>query len=399
MPIIVYRVASWVMKLKLFITGVIVFGLFSKTAEAKNVDAIAWNQFTQRIEKDLPKNKSGVLSGLSIWITLAMLESGAEKQSKQELRESLGLGELKLEEIEKTLKSFTTSKEFELSIANSLWPSYKHKYQQEYITNIARYFNGELHSLDYEKDSEAARKQINNWAKQKTNSKIQEILAPGKVTPETLFILANAIYFKAKWEDPFQSQFTKDADFQATTKSTRKVSMMNQTAYHQYFEDSDLQALSMNYRGGEVYLLAVLPHPGVDISKAGLDHLGPILKGLKEQRVIVSLPRFKIETDLDGLPTRLQKLGIKRIFDPTQSELTKIMSPTNDTLYVSNIIHRALIEVNEEGTEATAVTISEMLAGGMPPREKPIVFLADRPFRFYIIHRNTKSIMFSGQYF
>lgn len=374
-------------------------GLFSKIASAKAIERLPWNKFAMNLEQDQPANKSAIVSGLSIWIALAMLESGAENQTKQELREVLDLKDFKPDEIETKLKVFTSSKEFELSIANSMWPSSKHSYHKEYIAEIEKYFKGELHSLNYANDPEAARKEVNSWVEKKTNSKIKEILAPGKVTTKTLLLIANAIYFKAKWLAPFSALFSKEAAFHTSEGSTRKVLMMNQTQYHPYYEDKEVQALRMDYQGGEVCFLAVLPRPSVKMSHADFDKLETILESLKEQNVEVSIPRFKIEAELVGLSSRLQKLGIKRLFDPGQAELGKIMAPTKEILYVSDIIHKAFIEVDEAGTEAAAATVSEMRATGAPPLEKKKVFRADRPFRFYVIHKNTNSVLFSGQYF
>ena len=316
------------------------------------------------------------------------------------MRHALALGALTTEGVGEQLKRIGKSKSYEIGIANGLWPRATSSFNAEYISQIRKHFDADLEPVDFAKDPEAAKIKINKWVKAKTREKIKEVIANAAPLADAKFILANAIYFKAKWAVQFERDFTKDMPFHVSAKRSVKVPMMSIESHFQYFEDDQKQALRMDYEGGEVYFLAVLPKAGQSLGGASPLKTDEMTRQMDKpaQNVSVHLPRFKIEAELGAVPQKLKALGIKRIFEPLNSQLGKIAVPAEGPLFVSNILHKALIEVDEGGTEAAAATVVEMASGSMFIPEKPVVFKADRPFRFYVVHAATKSVLFAGQY-
>jgi serpin B len=357
-----------------------------------------WNQLALKLEKDLPKDKSSVYSPLSLWIAMAMVEGGAEGKTKDELRTSLALGKMSTQQIGDQLRKIGNSKNYEIGIANGLWPSANHKYEQEYIAEIRKNFDADFNPLDFAKDTEGSRLKINAWVDQKTRGKIKEVISKNTLDRQTLFVLTNAIYFKGSWEHPFQEFATKKKDFFLTTKKTIQIPAMTQTRHFKYFENAQVQALAMEYTGSEMFFLVLLPRAGKTLKEANPQAAQEAIGKWSERKVEVQLPRFKIEADLPDVPKKLKSLGIRRVFEENEAELGKIMKPELGRLVVSNIIHKAMIDVNEAGTEAAAATVVEMRITGMPQPEKTVAFTANRPFKFYIVHSASKSILFAGQY-
>jgi serpin B len=174
--------------------------------------------------------------------------------------------------------------------------------------------------------------------------------------------------------------------------------MMHKTEYFGYYADERIQALKMYYKGMEMSFVAVLPKAGVPLAEAGPVQAERIFDQMPGKRVIVGMPRFKIEAELGDMVKKMENLGVKRVFSPATAELGPIAAPAEGPLLVSEILHKAMIDVNEAGTEAAAATVVMMRAGGMPPKDEPPKFIADRPFRFYVMHEKTKSILFAGQF-
>lgn len=373
--------------------------LFSISASAAGPAATPWNRLHGKLEKELPAEKSGVYSPLSLWIALAMLEAGAEKQTDQELRKLLSMEKMTSQNISEQFKSISASKFYEIKIVNGLWPNAALPYKKEYIELIKRDFGADFTPVNFAKNPDGARTQINSWIEKATDRKISQILGRTAITPDTKFVLANAIYFKGTWDLPFEKSQTRDGSFQIGAGRSSKVKMMRRKDYFGYFEDTKVQALRMDYEGDGVYFLAILPKPGKSLGEAAPFKLEEIRDRVSGRSVDVNFPRFTIQSDIAALPAKLKRLGLSRVFTP-QAELGKIAAPGKYPLFVTDVIHKAMIEVNEAGTEVAAANVLTGEVGGGPAaNEKSVSFTADRPFRFYIVHRATKSVLFSGEYF
>ncbi|CAB0013800.1 unnamed protein product [Nesidiocoris tenuis] len=279
-----------------------------------------------------------------------------------------------------------------LKLASSVFFNKVLKLHDTYKTKVGKNFGGNFEQVDFS-DSSAAANTINNWCKNNTNKKIEKLFEPSDLDRNTMAVIANAIHFKAMWKKKFEPSRTNDMDFHGINGITQ-VKMMHQTGHFNYGQVNSIQAqlLELPYENGDFRMLIILPFP--DATLASVDEklktkdLSEVLKELYSTEVDVSLPRFKIESELD-LEGALKELGVIDMFRDT-ANLSGISS---DPLFVSKVKQKAFIEVNEEGTEAAAVTgISIMLMSLPPPPER---FAVDRPFIVVILHSGS-SVVFQG---
>ena len=285
----------------------------------------------------------------------------------------------------------------ELHVANALWGQKGYPWLKEFLATTRKHYGAGLREVDFVRETEPARKAINGWVEKQTRDKIKDLLAKGVLTRDTRLVLTNAIYFKGDWARQFKTDRTREAPFKLSADKSVKTPMMNQTGEFGYAESPDMQALQMPYAGEDLSMVILLPKK-VDGLAAMARSLGktktgpgPLLKELRKQKVIVSVPKFKITSKAE-LSKVLPALGMKDAFT-NKADLSG-MNGRKD-LYISAVIHQAFVDVNEEGTEAaaaTAVVIERMSVD--PP---PVVFRADHPFLFLIRHDKTGAILFLGQ--
>lgn len=230
------------------------------------------------------------------------------------------------------------------------------------------------------------------------------MLPQGSIDEMTRLVLVNAIYFKGNWMEKFPKEATRDEQFKMNKTQTKPVKMMNQTTEFPValIPEMDSQVLELPYVGNNLSMLIILPNEIQD-ETTGLQKLEKALSYEKlmewtrpevmhQQKLIVSLPRFKMEETYD-MKSLLISMGMEDVFDGQKVNLSG-MSPNND-LVVSKVIHKAFVEVNEEGTEAAAATAVVVMKKG---RRIPRAFIADHPFLFFIRHNPTKSILFCGRF-
>ena len=240
-----------------------------------------------------------------------------------------------------------------------------------FLATTRRNYRAGLREVDFVKQTEAARRTINRWVERQTRDKIKDLLAKGTLTPMTRLVLTNAIYFKGDWASQFKKKNTKDAPFKLSAGKSVKAPMMK---------------LSM-----VIFLpkkVDGLPDVEKSLGKTGPDAL---LKKLHEQEVVVSVPKFKMTSQF-GLKKVLTAMGMKDAF--TGKADFSGMNGRKD-LFISAVIHKAFVDVNEEGTEAAAATAVVMVGGAAPA--PPPVFRADHPFLFLIRHEKTGVVLFMGR--
>jgi serpin B len=249
-------------------------------------------------------------------------------------------------------------------------------------------------------ESEAARKQINEWVEKETQQKIKDLIAPGVITALTRMVLANAIYFKSNWLYQFDKKKTADAPFTRDDGTKADVPLMSLTAKLNYAEThvggrtgAAVQILELPYAGEELSMLVFLPEPGAGVDRLAtrLDAQTLSAPALKQADVKVFLPRFKAESELSLKPV-LMDMGMKLAFGA--ADFTG-MSPKGKELYITHVLHKAFVVVNEEGTEAAAAT-AVVIGKRSAPRTQ--VFRADRPFVFAIRDNATNATLFLGRY-
>lgn len=285
---------------------------------------------------------------------------------------------------------------YQLHIANRLWGQSGAQFHDAFLKTTRDQYGAGIQPLDFKNDTEAARKTINTWVEEQTKDKIKELIGKRTLTPATRLVLTNAIYFKSAWDQPFMARFTTPEDFRVG-RDTVKVPMMHQTSHYRLGEDDKLQMIDLPYQNRALSMVVVLPKnaDGLAEVEKGMTaaQLDDWLKKLKLQRVELSLPKFKLLESYQVADT-LRSMGMKRAFDPNQADFSGISS---EPFSISQIIHKALVDVDEKGTEAAAATAVVMKAGSAAPRDKPAVFKADHPFLFLIRDNNTGAVLFLGR--
>ncbi|KAM8881802.1 serpin B6-like isoform 2-T2 [Synchiropus picturatus] len=296
---------------------------------------------------------------------------------------------------------------YKLSVANRLYGEQSYEFVQDFLENSKKFYRAELECVDFIKNYEAARLNINSWVEAETNSKIKDLLAQGVLDGLTRLVLVNAIYFKGNWDKKFKENHTSERPFKTTKNNTKPVKMMNQKSKFPftYIPEVNCQVLELPYVGKDLSMLIFLPNEKEEMEdgSTGLEELERELNNdtfaewtrpdmMDEVEVQVSLPRFKLEETYD-MKNVLISMGMVDAFDVAKSNFSG-MSKNND-LSVSKVVHKAFVEVNEEGTEAAAATAAVMMLRCHRPSER---FNADHPFLFFIRHNPSKSVLFAGRF-
>jgi serpin B len=284
----------------------------------------------------------------------------------------------------------------EFSLANSLWPDKESGVSDSFRGLLDAYFGSVVTPLDFKNDPRGARKAVNDWVAENTRDKILNFLE-GPPSPDTKLILVNAVYFKGKWKDAFEFGDTKDMDFYSPRGVVQARAMFREGRYN-YLETDKLQALELPYEGGAFSMMVVLPPDAAGSLEALEKELSPETfarwrEGLKSRSVQVYLPKFQIVWGSRSILGPLKDLGLKRVFTH-EADLSGISGDKG--FFLSDVVHKAFVEVNEEGTEAAAATGGMVRATALP-LDPPPVFLADHPFLFMIIHRESENIVFMGR--
>lgn len=340
------------------------------------------------------------LSPHSISTSLAMTYAGARGETEQQMARALHftLPQETLHpafaDLQASLNAAQSSDTVQLSVANSLWPAKDLSLKPDFLAGVERNYQTRLTPLDYGQP-EVARKTINRWVENQTRDKIKDLIQPGVLGPDTVLVLANAIYFKGRWLHEFKPANTLTQPFHLTSTSTIDGPMMHQRSLEcGYHEDADVQVLELPYRGERLSMVVLLPAKvdGLAELEEGLTapRLEAWLRGLSSSREVnVWLPKFKTTSSFT-LNRPLTALGMVDAFGA--ADFSGMFAGGGPA--ISEVVHKAFVEVNEEGTEAAAATgvIMKMSAG--PP---PATFRADHPFLFFIRDRITGSILFLGR--
>jgi serpin B len=345
-----------------------------------------------------------VLSPYSISSALAMTYAGARGQTAQQMEQALHFDQSNTDvhalfgRLDTALKAERGNNE--LNIANSLWPQEKYPFREEFLNLLKQDYGVTVTPLDYQRQAEQARVTINRWVDDKTRHKIAEIIGPGVLDDLTRMVLVNAIYFKGTWATQFRESATQPDNFYPKPDTTMTVPFMHQRGYFSYGENDQLQLITLPYAGRQLEMIILLPRnrDGIGQLEKGLTaaSLSAWTSGMRNQEVDVLLPKFKMSSGF-GLGDTLRALGMKDAFDADRADFSG-MDGRPHWLYISAVLHKAYIDMNEKGTEAaaaTAVTVEAASAKAVeePPRE----FRADHPFLFLIRDSTTGSILFMGR--
>lgn len=282
-----------------------------------------------------------------------------------------------------------------LSIANALWTQLNYQCRKSYLHVLTEEYQAAQGEVDFNGAPAQACETINSWVREKTFGKIDNILSPEMIDPLTRLVVANAIYFKARWESTFFEGATSIRPFHRLNGETIDVNMMRQTMDVRYFGDNSVQVVELPYIRPELAMTVVFPATYENFEpNLSPDLVGSLLfNRLEERRVDLSLPRFRIESSL-GLRDGLSNVGLSCLFGE-KANLSGISEEPG--FRIDEVLHSTFVEVDEEGTEAAAVTteVSPGCAPGKPPQ--PVSMVVDRPFLFFIVDRPTQLVLFGGK--
>ena len=285
---------------------------------------------------------------------------------------------------------------FELSIANSLWGQEGFPFLDAFLDLLAENYGAGMRLVDYQNDAEGARKAINDWVSEETRDRIKDLIPQGAIDAMTRLVLANAIYFKAGWINPFEESATGPEPFHLLDGSTAEIPMMRQTESYGYILGDGYRAIELPYQNGNTSMLIILPDEGefrAVEERLSAEMVADLLGRMTYGQVNLGLPKFTYESEFN-LNDALIGLGMTDAFDSDRANFSG-MDGARD-LFISDVLHKAFVAVDEEGTEAAAATavIMELTSA---PMEEPITFTVDRPFVYMVRDQQTGSILFLGR--
>jgi len=368
--------------------------LDERLVDANN--GFGFNLFSELVGAEPGKNI--FISPASVITALAMTYNGADGETKSAMEEAMLLKGMSMDEINSAFADLLTilqnpDPKVELAVANSLWAREGVAFNEDFLKRNEDYFGAEVAELNF--DDTGAADTINAWVKEKTRNKIDGIVTP-PINPETVLFLINAIYFKGEWSDPFDPDMTRDLAFNLPDGSQKDLPVMFRNDDFRYFETEDFQAVSLPYGKNERVSMYVFL-PAVNSS---LEELYEEINVVNWKKWIASfgsmegevgLPRFKFEYET-SLNDTLKNLGMGIAFDDSAADFSG-MRPVPPRLVISEVKHKTFVEVNEEGTEAAAVTSVEV---GMTAMPETFSMIIDRPFFFAIADDLTGTILFMG---
>lgn len=354
----------------------------------------AFNIFNSLASEDSGQNI--FISPLSILLALAMTYNGAVGETNLAMADAMEFSGMDLQELNKGFGDLMVSilngdSDVEMSIANSIWQRMDFDAKEAFIDINKKYYSSEVKKLDF--SDPGAVDTINNWISDATKEKITKMLT--EIPGDVVMYLINAIYFKGDWTYPFEEAATYDDDFYLADGNTKKVPMMNIHENFDYGRGDDYGVIRLPYGQEKFAMYIVLPDDGVSIDSImeGIDgqKWDQIIGSLSDSDVILSMPKYKMEYGVKLLNDVLTEMGMGIAFGP-EADFSNI----SEGIFISKVMHKAIIEVNEKGSEAAAATVVAMAESAMPS-EEIVEFKVNRPFIFTISDDRTGAILFMGK--
>ncbi|XP_019640737.1 PREDICTED: leukocyte elastase inhibitor-like isoform X1 [Branchiostoma belcheri] len=340
-------------------------------------------------------------SPYSISVALAMTSLGARGSTEAAMKGTLCYKDMSNDVLHSTFSTLHqqlyASDKYTLQTANRLYGEQTYSFLQDFLNATKKNYGAELASVDFKGAAEQVRGTINKWVEEQTKDKIKDLIPAGAVDAMTRLVLVNAIYFKGNWDKQFKAEMTQDMDFNINNNEKVKVPMMKMEEKFNYgeFQDQKFRVLELPYVEKELSMLIFLPDEVEGIRNLESALTATTLQTVSSQmystKVNLMLPRFKLEQDF-SLGETLKKMGMGEAFSDGAD--FSGMSAAAD-LFISEVVHKAFVEVNEEGTEAAAATGVRMKMRMMP--RPPVPFLVDHPFMFLIRDNRSSSVLFLGR--
>lgn len=347
-----------------------------------------------------------ILSPYSVAVALAMTRAGAAGETRAQLDRALHFEGIDVDTgfnaLERALSTRSAvfegpdgeELEVKLATANALWPQKDYSFTAAFLDLLASQYGAGLHVVDYQRETEKARRAINEWVADETVKKIPELIPKDALDSLTRLVLTNAIYLKAAWAEPFDESATKPAPFVRLDTSSVSTPFMHLNTELRYAAGPGWQAVELPYAGAKLAMSVIVPDTGAfaRVEATLRDGTAPYLARLDRRMVDLALPKFRFRTQAD-LVDVLAGLGVIDLFDPTTADLSGMTAA--EKLYVSGVLHEAFIDVNEKGTEAAAATAVVVRASAAPTQ--PVRLAIDRPFIVVLRDLETNAVLFFGR--
>ena len=355
----------------------------------------AFKLFKEILKQDSKKNV--FVSPTSVAIALSMTYNGADGETQQAMAKALELQGMSLQDINQgndTLKATLENADpaVQLSIANSLWVKQGIGFKPDFMQRNQQFYGAKVTELDFGKPD--APKIINNWVKENTRGKIDQIVQ--QIQPGDVLFLINAIYFKGKWTKEFDKSQTTERPFYLSDGTQKQHPMMSQSGRYRYYENENFQAVTLPYGTERLSLYVFLPRKNTSLDafqqQLAVENWQQWMNQFQMRRGSIQLPRFKFEYDIQ-LNTALKSLGMEAAFDGSRANFSNM---TSASVKIDEVKHKTFVEVNEEGTEAAAATsVRATLTSARMP-EEPFQMIIDRPFFCAIRDNQTGTVLFMG---
>lgn len=344
------------------------------------------------------------ISPFSISMALGMTLNGARNDTYEDMKDVLGYGDLTQDEInsayQNLLQLFTTlDSQVQFDIANSIWTRLGLPVEQDFYEVNVNYFDAEVRELDFARSD--APDIINSWIADKTQDKITDVIKA--IDPKVVMYLINAIYFNGTWTYEFKEQETREKTFYLADDSQMQTPMMTQTNDFYYFENDALQVIDLPYGDGDYAMTVILPSSGGSVNDllADLDSdtWADWTNSMEEEKGTITLPKLKLELK-KLLKDPLSEMGMGIAFMPALADFTGMVKRENmdENLYIGKVLHQSFLKMDEEGTEAAAVTVVEVVATSVGPGPNlDFSMTVDRPYLMGIRERSSNSLLFLGK--
>jgi len=370
-------------------------------------NAFALNLFASLLQSNGPDNNL-TYSPFSVSTALAMTWAGTQGQTASQMADVLQYQDdptvigTEYQQLQAGLSQTAAAGGLTLTVANSLWLNNLVTFSPSYLSFVQQDFLASVTNMSFA-DPMAAANQINAWVNQETNQMIPSILAPTDINPGTsIAYLLNAIYLKAPWTSPFAVGSTQPKNFYGLNGNVTTTAMMNQTSNFFYLSEQDAQVVELPYGGDMLSMLVVLPSQGTSLAsleaRLTTAKLNEWVQGLCGAYVDVSLPKLNLSFGTVDLKPNLQAMGMTDAFVPEPGDFSPMVPDPNKKMYIAFVKHKAVVDVDESGTLAAAVTAVGVFTnvGFVTMKPQPVVFDANRPFLFLIRDRATGTLLFMG---
>jgi serine protease inhibitor len=343
------------------------------------------------------ENNNIFISPISISTALSMTLNGAKGETLNDMLEGLRYENVEIETINNSYKNLIShlnqsDDKIDLNISNSIWYRQGEPINNDFININKDVFRAQVSSLNFSDENSA--NTINNWIKESTKGKIEKMINP-PIPSNVVMYLINAVYFKGEWSNQFKKEDTFKSYFNGINKNIQEVDMMYKQDEIEYFSNMTYKAIRMPYGDEKIAMYVILPTENSDIIELTQTLNEDIFSEIKSsltpiKDVIINIPKFKVSYGIKELKNQLIEIGMKLPFSPGAD-----FSGIREGIFIDSVLHKAVIEVTEEGSEAAAATVVIMVESSAL---EPTSFIADKPFIFIIADDETDTILFLGKY-